>query len=113
MKNYYDMVIIATPLTEDQKMRIIFEEFPLDGFQFLGEYQTVIATFVRGDLNPNYFGLEQELDSIMSCNSSTQIHSVGKLETVDGLTKVDSKIWKIFSNTSLPMHDLHNIFFNV
>lgn len=107
------MVIIATPLTEDQKMRITFEEFPVDGFQFLGEYQTVIATFVRGDLNPNYFGLEQELDSIMSCNSSTQIHSVGKLETVDGLTKVDSKIWKIFSNTSLPMHDLHNIFFNV
>ncbi|KAL2716889.1 prenylcysteine oxidase-like [Vespula squamosa] len=113
MKSRYDIVILATPLTEDQKTRITFEEFPADGLTFLGEYQTTIATFVKGDLNPSYFGLEEELDSVLSCNPNTQIHSVGKVDTVEGPTKIDPKIWKIFSNASLPLNVLHNIFLNI
>lgn len=113
MKNHYDIVILATPLTEDQKMQITFEEFPSDGLTFSGEYQTTVATFVKGNLNPNYFGLEEELDSILSCNSNTQIRSVGKVDTVEGPTKIDPKIWKIFSNASLPLNVLHNFFLNI
>ncbi|XP_046816104.1 prenylcysteine oxidase-like isoform X1 [Vespa crabro] len=112
MKNHYDIVILASPLTKDQKMPITFEEFPAD-FVFLGEYQTTVATFVKGHLNRNYFGLEEELDSILSCNSNAQIHSVGRVDTVEGPTETDSKIWKIFSNASLPLNDLHNVFLNI
>lgn len=113
IKDRYDIVILATPLTKDQKMQIIFEELPTSKLKFLGEYHTTVATFVKGDLNPNYFGLEEELDSILSCNSHTKINSVGKLDTVEGPVTNNFKIWKMFSNTSLPLDVIHSIFQNV
>ncbi|KAI4497452.1 hypothetical protein M0802_007463 [Mischocyttarus mexicanus] len=113
MKNHYDIVIIATPLTKDQKTNITFVDFPGDDFTFLGEYQTTVATFVKGDLDPNYFGLEEELDDILSCNDNIDIRSIGRVDSVEGSTKVDSKMWKIFSNVSLPLTLINNMFNNV
>ncbi|KAI4487388.1 hypothetical protein M0804_005537 [Polistes exclamans] len=113
MKNHYDIVILASPLTKDQKTHITFEDIPGDDLTFLGEYQTTIATLVKGDINPNYFGLEEELDSILSSNFNIDIRSVGRIDTVEGPTKIDSKIWKIFSNASLPLALLNNIFLNI
>lgn len=112
MKDHYDIVIFATPLTKDQKMQIKFEKIPVDNLEFLGEYHTTYVTFVRGDLNPHYFGLEEELDSILSCSSNTKIASVAKLNTVEGPIN-NLKLWKIFSNNSLPLNVINSIFSKV
>ncbi|KAK2578021.1 hypothetical protein KPH14_008440 [Odynerus spinipes] len=113
IKDHYDIVILATPLTKDQEMQIAFEGIPMDSLKFVGEYHTTVATFVKGDLNPHYFGLEEELDTILSCNSTTRINSVGKLETVEGLSNNKLKMWKVFSNATLPSDVIHSIFVNV
>ncbi|XP_015183644.1 PREDICTED: prenylcysteine oxidase-like [Polistes dominula] len=114
MKNHYDIVIIATPLRKHEQTHITFEGIPGDdNLTFLDEYQTVIATFIKGDINPNYFGLEEELDCILICNYNIDIRSIGRIDTVEGPTKMNSKIWKIFSNASLPLTLLNNIFLNI
>ncbi|XP_012257805.2 prenylcysteine oxidase 1-like [Athalia rosae] len=115
MKNTYDVVIIATPLTEDQKNHISFEGFPKNAaLKFSGKYQTTVATFVEGDINPSYFGLEESLDAILSCNpNETKIHSVGKLFPVDGPTENNSRTWKIFSKERLLPSDISAMFSHV
>lgn len=113
MTSTYDIVIIATPLTIDQEFQIEFIEFS-DNLKFLGNYQTTYATFIKADLNPKYFGLDEALDSILSCNpNKTKISSIGKLDSVDGSIKKNSPVWKIFSRKPLETSYIHDIFSNV
>lgn len=113
MTSTYDIVIIAAPLTTDQKFQIEFVEFS-DNLKFLGNYQTTYATFVKADLNPKYFGLNNALDSILSCNpNETKISSIGKLDSVDGLIKKNPPVWKIFSRNPMETNHIHDIFSNV
>ncbi|XP_015586436.1 prenylcysteine oxidase [Cephus cinctus] len=113
--SFYDIVIIATPLTQDQEWSIEFEGFPNGTeFKFPGDYQTTVATFVQGDLNPSYFGLAELLDGVMSCNLlNTKINSIGKIFPVEGYTGADSRVWKIFSKESLKLEDLNDIFLQI
>ncbi|XP_029167304.1 prenylcysteine oxidase-like [Nylanderia fulva] len=112
MTSNYDIVIIATPLTHDQEFPIEFVDFP-DNLVFPGDYQTTYATFVDGDLNPKYFDLQETLDAILSCNpNKTKISSIGKVDSVYGSTKKNSRIWKIFSRKSISSL-IHNMFYNV
>ncbi|XP_057319102.1 prenylcysteine oxidase 1-like [Microplitis mediator] len=105
----YDVVIIATPLTHDQKMPITFGGFPEDvNFEFPGNYQTTYASFVQGSLNPGYFRLEESIDGILSCDpNKTIVSSLGKLTTVQG---VDSNVWKIFSRNPLEINIINKMF---
>lgn len=115
MKNIYDIVVLATPLTEDQKSSIEFLEFPNnDHFKFSGNYQTTVATFVKGDLSLSYFGLEDSLDAILSCNPNiTKINSVGQLISVEGPTENDSRVWKVFSKKPLTPDQISVMFSQV
>lgn len=114
MKSTYDIVIIATPLTHDQKFSIKFEGFPRNDFYTAGEYHKTIATFVKADLKPQYFGLEDEIDIILSCNpNKTIISSLGRLNSVEGPTKDDRRIWKIFTNDPLKREILDEMFSNI
>lgn len=100
----YDIVIIARPLTNDQETSIEFEEFPEEAiFTVPGKYQTTIATFVEGKLNPLHFGLESEIDCILSCNpNKTIVSSIGKVNSVnDNGKKGSSDVWKIFTRESM------------
>ncbi|XP_076754653.1 prenylcysteine oxidase 1 [Xylocopa sonorina] len=113
MKAVYDIVILAIPLTRDQEFPIIFEGFPNNDFYSQGKYHETIATFVKGNLKPLHFGLEDESDNVLSCDpNKTVISSLGRLNSVEGIME-NSKIWKIFSNKRLNSTILSEIFSNI
>lgn len=113
ISDIYDILIIATPMTKDHEQTIKFNGFDdPDLFEFPGEYQTTIATFVSGKVNYSYFGLEDEIEGIMSCDpNKTLINSIGKLFNVQGKKDENSKIWKIFSRRELD--DVNKMFSSV
>ena len=99
-------------MTHDQENSVIFENFKNVDLQFFGNYQTTIATFVQGDVNFSYFGLNEDIGGVLSCDpNKTIISSIGKLSSVEGSTK--SSIWKIFSRKSLDASMLNKIFTKV
>lgn len=109
----YDIVIIATPLTSDQEFPIEFVNFPKD-LEFPDSYQTTHATFVQADIKPKYFGIDQSLDAVLSCNlNKTKISSVGKESSTNGLEDKDSPVWKIFSRKPLETDLIREMFSNV
>ncbi|XP_076248592.1 prenylcysteine oxidase 1 [Calliopsis andreniformis] len=113
MQSRYDIVIIATPLTNDQAFPISFEGFPKTDFHGVGKYHETIATFIKGDLKPHYFGLDEELDAILSCDpNKTIISSVGKVNSVKNTLK-HSRVWKIFSNAPLELGIIEEMFSNL
>lgn len=113
MTSNYDIVIIAAPLTSDQEFQIEFAGFS-SNLVFPGSYQTTYATFVKANLKPEYFGLQEPLDGILSCNpNKTKISSVGKLDPVDGVIKKDPQVWKVFSRKSLETSLIHDMFSNI
>ena len=112
LKGIYDMVILATPLTEDQKMPIKFEGFPhTTRFEFPGTYQSTFVTFVRGDLNLKYFNLEDPIDVILSCSpEKTIISAIGRLVSTEGNC---SRVWKIFTRKGLDQKTIDEMFTKV
>lgn len=117
MTSNYDIVIIAAPLTSDQELQIEFVGFP--NLTFSGNYQTTYATFVKANLNPKYFGLQEALNSILCCNpNKTKISSVGEVNPVDGskemlMAKKNPSVWKIFSRKPMETSFIHDMFSNV
>ncbi|XP_003484501.1 prenylcysteine oxidase isoform X1 [Bombus impatiens] len=113
MKATYDIVILAIPLIHNQEFPITFEGFPNNDFFSPAKYHETIATFVKADLKPHYFGLEAELDNILSCDPNrTIISSLGRLNSVEGSMK-NSNVWKIFSNKPLKSNIINEMFSNV
>lgn len=113
MKTTYDIVILAIPLTHDQEFPIIFQGFPENDLYNLGKYHKTIATFVKADLKPHYFGLTEELDGILSCDpNKTIVNSLGRLNSVED-TLTNSNVWKIFSNEPLKPEIINEMFSNV
>lgn len=109
----YDIVIIAAPLTSDQEFPIEFSNFPED-LEFPGGYQTTHVTFVEADIKPKYFSLQENLDTILSCNpTKTIISSVGRVVSVNGPDKDGSPVWKLFSRKPLETKLIHEMFSNV
>ncbi|XP_017792422.1 PREDICTED: prenylcysteine oxidase 1-like [Habropoda laboriosa] len=112
MKSTYNIVIVAVPLTSDQEFLITFEGFPNNDFYNMEKYHETVATFVQADLKPHYFGLEEELSSILSCNpNKTIVNSVGRLDSVEDV--IEDKVWKIFSNKPLKPTIIKDMFSNV
>lgn len=106
-------MIIAAPMTSDQEHRIKFGGFENIDLEFSGEYQTTFATFVSGDVNPSYFGLEEEM-GILSCNPiETKISSIGQLSSVEGTKSNITKVYKIFSRQKLDDSILNKMFSQV
>ncbi|CAK9798124.1 Prenylcysteine oxidase-like [Anthophora plagiata] len=112
MKSTYNIVILAIPLTTDQKFLINFEGFPRNDFYNMEKYHDIIVTFVQGDLKPYYFGLGEELSAILSCNpNKTIVNSIGRLDSVEGT--IEDKVWKIFSNKPLKTNIIKEMFSNI
>ncbi|KAG5308441.1 PCYXL protein, partial [Acromyrmex insinuator] len=110
MTSNYDIVIIAAPLTSDQEFQIKFIGFP-GNLVIPGKYQTTYATFIKANLKPNYFNLQEPLDEILSCNpNKTTISSVGKVNPVDDSFRKDPQIWKVFSRKPLETSLVHDMF---
>lgn len=115
MKDIYDIVVLATPLTEDQKNHIQFTGFPENAnLTFPGNFQTTVVTFVKGDLNLSHFGLEKSLDTILSCNPNKSIvNFVNKVFPVDGTTENAPTVWRIFSKKDLTSNQINSMFLRV
>lgn len=113
MSGVYDIVIIAAPMTSDQENKIFFEGFKDSDIKFEGSYQTTYATFVAGTVNSSYFGLNEDLGGILSCNPvKTVISSIGKLSSVEG--KISSTpVWKIFTRHQLDDLSISKMFSEV
>lgn len=109
----YDIVIIAAPLTQDQQFLIEFVDFPKK-FEFPGNYHTTHVTFAKADINLKYFGLEETLECILTCNpKNTKIASISIQNPVNKSVEGDSQVLKIFSRESLDTDMMNNIVTNV
>ncbi|XP_057319101.1 prenylcysteine oxidase 1-like [Microplitis mediator] len=108
----YDVVIIATPLTHDQKMPIEFSNFPEEvDLKPAGEYQMSYVTFVEGELNLGYFKIQESIDVILSYDfNKTVVCSIEKLTTVQG---EDSNVWRIYSRNSVEKNVIDKMFHQV
>ncbi|XP_064118017.1 prenylcysteine oxidase 1-like [Macrobrachium nipponense] len=108
----YDIVIIATPLTED-KSNIKFTNFT-EELKFPGRYERIVCTMVQGKLVPETlkFTDDDPLDEILVTNPRLIFNSFGKQFPVDleDCSENLPDVWKIFSPNPLPEEQL-NIFF--
>lgn len=125
----YDAVIFANPLTESI---VSFADFPNPIYTpaATSPYHRTVATFVKGQLNPAFFGLDTygkdfpfdiftmsstpEETSIPLCSIGLQIPSEATAETVaQYLTPVQDqpmRVWKLFSTQPLTQEQLDRIF---
>ncbi|KAK7068469.1 Prenylcysteine oxidase-like [Halocaridina rubra] len=94
----YDIVIIATPLTEDKSI-IKFVNFT-EELQFPGRYERIVCTMVQGELRPESLKMmrDEQLDEILVTNPRLIFNSFGKQYPVDAdCAKSYPDVWKIFS----------------
>ncbi|XP_058803534.1 prenylcysteine oxidase 1-like [Phymastichus coffea] len=110
----YDIVIIAAPMTSDQESPITFNNFQNSNLKFTGDYQVTYATFIKGNANFSYFGLDEEIRGILSCNpKQTIISSISRLSSVDNKQNNQMNIWKIFSREKINKSLINKLFRNV
>ncbi|XP_023708450.1 prenylcysteine oxidase 1 isoform X2 [Cryptotermes secundus] len=109
----YDMIIIATPLTENTQASIRFLNFP-KSFTFPGVYHKTVSTIVHGKLNVTYFGFENEkeaVDEILTVKQDLVFNSVGRLNPVDYTPNEGVfDVWKVFSQRPLTKVELNDLF---
>ncbi|KAJ4439648.1 hypothetical protein ANN_07776, partial [Periplaneta americana] len=109
----YDIVIVATPLTEDTHADIYFKNFP-SSLKFPGKYHRTVCTIVHGKLNFTYFGFENEkdtVDSILTVKLDLIFSAIGRLSPVDyQIDEGQFDIWKIFSQVPLTEEQIHTLF---
>lgn len=109
---FYDIVILATPMTLDIKNRIKFINFPKQ-IQFLGNYHRTVCTLVNGDLNYKFFNLDAKVSDILTVND-TFFNSVSSIVDVNYSGEdIDSNVWKIFSPNILTEAEINKLFKNV
>lgn len=109
----YDIVIIATPLTEDRQTNIQFTNFP-KSLTFPGVYHRTVCTIVHGKLNLTYFGFKDKkdtIDEILSISQSLLFSSAGRLNPVDYKPSEGVfDVWKVFSQKPLTKLQLNTLF---
>lgn len=109
----YDIVIIATPLTEDTQANIKFTNFP-KSLTFPGVYHRTVCTIVHGKLNVSYFGFENEkdaVDEILTVKQNLLFSSIGRLNPVDYKRNEGVfDVWKVFSQKPLAKEQLNSLF---
>jgi prenylcysteine oxidase/farnesylcysteine lyase len=109
----YDIVIIATPLTEDTQANIKFTHFP-KSLTFPGVYHRTVCTIVHGKLNVTYFGFENEkdaVDEILTVKQDLLFSSIGRINPVDYKPNEGVfNVWKVFSQKPLTKEQLNILF---
>lgn len=128
-KEEFDVVIFANPLPLSQ---ISFTGFPNPVYTPVttAEYHRTVATFVKGEVNPAFFGLDSygkdfpfdimtttatpDVLSIPLCSIGVQIPSdatAGTIkEYVTPVKQEPDRVWKLFSTRPLTDEELDRIF---
>lgn len=106
----YDVVIVATPLTSDAKLRVKFTGFPNE-IKLNGKYHRTVATIVHGRINYKYFAFDSEhsFPNLILSVGDTFFNSLGKISPVKSSAE-HINIWKVFSSVPLNNTELDKLF---
>lgn len=99
----YDYVVIATPLSQNQRVPLEFSNFPAP-ITGLGEYHRTVSTLVVGELNKSKFPEFADDSSaiIINTNDEDFFNSIGNLQ--------GRNVWKVFSKQPLTDNEIEKLF---
>lgn len=107
----YDYVVIATPLSENQRVPLNFNNFPkpING---IGEYHRTVSTLILGTLKKSKFPEFADDGSaiIINTNDDDFFNSIGNLQGINGTE--NQNVWKVFSKKPLTTDEIEQLFEN-
>jgi len=112
-KNEFDIVVVATPQTEDMPR---IKGDLMSSLEFPGFYQTTIATVVEGEPDPTALGFSDKTECPSThffLSRNLPIASIAKLSPVDYKGPEDEKLsplYKIFSSRELEKEEISKLF---
>lgn len=109
LTDHYDIVVLAAPLIKGQK-NIKFTNFQKDFDQYETTYQRIVATFVKGTLNPLAFNVPSVPDEILTFKPNLLFNSIGKLSPA---SEDGKNVYKIFSSEPLSEKNIDTFFEDV
>lgn len=105
----YDYVVIATPLSQNQRIPLKFNNFPAP-ITPIGDYHQTVSTLVLGQLNrkkfPEFAAGEPAI--IINTNDDDFFNSIGNLQGINGTENHDA--WKVFSKKPLTDNEIDQLF---
>lgn len=105
----YDYVVIATPLSQNQRVPLKFNNFP-QPIVGRGEYHRTVSTMVTGTLKRSKFPEFADGKSavIINTDDGDFFNSIGNLQGVNGTDSL--KVWKVFSKKPLANNEIEMLF---
>lgn len=105
----YDYVVIATPLSQNQRIPLSFDNFPVPITE-LGEYHRTVSTLVVGTLKKSKFPEFDDGSSaiILNTNDDDFFNSIGNLQGING--DMSRNVWKVFSKKPLTDNEIEELF---
>lgn len=105
----YDYVIIATPLSQNQRISLKFNNFP-EPITPIGDYHQTVSTLILGQLNKKKFPEFANGDPsiIINTNDDDFFNSIGNLQGINGTENRDA--WKVFSKKPLTDNEIDQLF---
>lgn len=105
----YDYVIIATPLSQNQRIPLKFNHFP-EPITPIGDYHQTVSTLILGQLNKKKFPEFANGDPsiIINTNDDDFFNSIGNLQGINGTENREA--WKVFSKKPLTDNEIDQLF---
>lgn len=107
--DFYDYIVIATPLSENQRIPLKFNNFgkPITA---VGEYHQTVSTLVLGTLKKSKFPEFSDGNSaiIINTNDNDFFNSIGNLQGINGTENRNA--WKVFSKKPLTDNEIDQLF---
>ncbi|KAG4080356.1 hypothetical protein HA402_010848 [Bradysia odoriphaga] len=107
----YDYVVVATPLSQNQRVPLQFNNFPVP-IAGLGEYHRTVSTLVVGTLKKSKFPEFSDGSSAIILNTDDDdfFNSIGNIQAIDG--EMGHNVWKVFSKKPLTDNEIEELFEN-
>lgn len=107
----YDYVVVATPLSHNQRIPLQFNNF-LKPITSIGEYHQTVSTLILGKLKKNKFpelANDEHPVIIINTNDNDFFNSIGNLQGTNG-TANGNNAWKVFSKRPLTNNEIDQLF---
>lgn len=107
--NTYHYVVIATPLSQNQRIPLKLNNFP-QPITPNGEYHQTVSTLILGKLNKRKFPefADGSPAIIINTNDDDFFNSIGNLQGINGTENGDA--WKVFSKKPLTDNEIDQLF---
>lgn len=105
----YDYVVIATPLSQNQRVPLKFNDFSKP-ITRIGEYHQTVSTMILGQLNGKKFPEFSDGSPaiIINTNDGDFFNSIGNLQGINGTENRNA--WKVFSKKPLTDNEIDQLF---